>query len=209
MKTQQHLGNNILKRKAKLALLEEMPVQGKKKKTDDDVLIISQEGEFDDDSEMEQELKKFMLIKMEEKEKAKNAELLEKRQRYIRLMNMWIKILDHYSVHLHENEIKRITEGVYFLRCEDFDAKQLTRLESRAINIIRTKSPVFIPNARKLPDSILKVSLIDKRKWIDPCKVQKADFYGTINKEIENQKTFEYLYQKAKELGKNQTKQLS
>ena len=186
-----------------------MPVQGKKKKTDDDVLIVSQEGEFDDDSEMEQELKKFMLIKMEEKEKAKNAELLEKRQRYIRLMNMWIKILDHYSVHLHENEVKRITEGVYFLRCEDFDAKQLIRLESRAINIIRTKSPVFIPDARKLPNSILKVSLIDKRKWIDPCKVQKADFYGTINKEIENQETFEYLYQKAKELGKNQTKYLS
>ena len=198
-----------MKRKAKLALLDEMPVHGKKKKAKNDVLIVNQEGDFDDDDETEQELKKFMLIKLEEKERAKNAELLEKRQRYIRLMNMWIKILDHYSVHLHENEVKRITEGVYFLRCEDFDAKQLMRLESRAINIIRTKNPVFIPNARKLPDSILKVSLIDKRKWIDPCKVQKADFYGTINDEIENPETFGYLYQKAKELGKNQTKNIA
>ena len=184
-----------------------MPSQGKKRKNEMDVLIVNQEGEFDDDDEVEKELRDFMRIKMEEKEIAKNVELLEKRQRYIRLMNMWIKILDHYSVHLHENEVKRITEGVYFLRCEDFDGKQLVRLESRAINIIRTKSPVFIPNARKLPDSILKVSLIDRRKWIDPCKVQKADYYGTINKEIEDQETFEYLYQKAKELGKNQTVQ--
>ena len=194
-----------MKRKAKLALLDEMPTQGKKKRAENDVLIVKQEGDFDEDDEMEAELRKFMLIKMEEKEMAKNVELMEKRQRYIRLMNMWIKILDHYSVHLHENEVKRITEGVYFQRCEDFDSKQLMRMESRAINIIRTKSPVFIPNARKLPDSILKVSLIDKRKWIDPCKVQKADFYGTINKEIEDEETFEYLYQKAKELGKNQT----
>ena len=121
---------------------------------------------------------------------------------------MWVKILDNYSTHLVKNEVKRITEGLYFLRCEDFTAKQLERLESRAINIIRTKNPVFIPNARKLPESVLKVSLIDRRKWIDPCKVHKFDFYGTIQSEIEDKTKFEYLYKKAKELGKNQSKML-
>ena len=183
-----------------------MPVAGKKRKTPEGSIleITNQEGDFDDD-DIDLEINKIMKIQLEEAQHKKNMELLEKRQRYIRLMNMWVKILDNYSTHLVKNEVKRITEGLYFLRCEDFTTKQLERLESRAINIIRTKNPVFIPNARKLPDSVLKVSLIDRRRWIDPSKVHKLDFYGNIQSEIEDKAKFEYLYNKAKELGKNQT----
>ena len=190
-------------------LLNEMPEAGKKRKVEDGSIleITRQEGEFDDD-DIDIEINKIMQIQLEKEQIRKNIELLEKRQRYIRLMNIWVKILDNYSVHLTKNEVKRITEGLYFLRCEDFTAKQLERLESRAINIIRTKSPVFIPDARKLPESVLKVSLIDRKRWIDPCKVHKNDFYGKIQEEIDDPAKFNYLYNKAKELGNNQTKKL-
>merc|ERR1711917_71098 len=105
--------------------------------------ITHQEGDFEDDEEMEEEFRKLMQIQIEEQERIKNRELLEKRQRFIRLMNMYIKILDHYSKWLNKNEVKRITEALYFERCEDFTAKQLERMESRAINIIRSNRPVI------------------------------------------------------------------
>ena len=180
-----------------------MPEKGKKKmKMDVTMEITHQEGEFDDDEEMEEEFRKFLQIQMEEKERMKNRELLEKRQRFIRLMNMYVKILDHYSKWLNKNEVKRITEALYFERCEDFTAKQLIRMESRAINIIRSNSPVFIPDARKLPESVLSVSLIHKKRWINPDKIHKYDFYGTLQREIEDKETFDYLYEEAKSNGK-------
>ena len=180
-----------------------MPTQGKRAKKEDEA--ESMDSEFEDDDEIEMEMRKILEIQLEEKENKKNLENLENRQRYIRLMSMWVKILDNYSKYLNSNEIKRITEGLYFMRCEDFEARQLKRMESRAINIIRSNTPVFIPDARKLPDNILKVSLIDKRRWIDPQKVQKQwNYYGTINKELEDHKKFDYLYNKAKEVGKKQ-----
>ena len=187
-----------------------MPTQGKKAKNDEGTFeILKQDGEFDEDEDVEAEFKKLLMVQVEEQQVKKNLELLEKRQRYIRLMNMWVKILDNYSRYLNPNEIKRISEGLYFMRCEDFDGRQLERLESRAINIIRSNTPVFIPNARKMPDSILKVSLIDKRRWVDPQKVHKHDHYGTVNNEIEDKNKFEYLYEKAKELGNKQTQYLN
>ena len=184
-------------------VLDEMPHAGKKIKKDEAGTIIAQEGDFDDD-EIEEEMKKLLEIQIEEKQIQKNIENLENRQRYIRLTWMWVKILDNYSKYLNKNEINRITEGLYFLRCEDFDGRQLKRLESRAINIIRSNPPVFIPDARKLPKDVLKVSLIDKRRWVDPDKVHKSmDFYGTINQELRDHKKFDYLYEKAKEVGKS------
>ena len=204
-----HRGNNILKRRMKEKLLDEMPVPGKKVKKEEIFEVTKQEGDFEDDDEMDVEIEKFLKIQLEEKAVRANIELLEKRQRYIRLMSMWVKILDNYSKYLNENEIRRITEGLYFLRCEDFDGRQLIRLESRAINIIRSNTPVFIPNARKLPDSVLKVSLIDKRRWVDPMKVQRNNFYGTINEEIEDETKFNYLYNKAKEVGDKQSRILA
>ena len=180
-----------------------MPEAGKKKQKMDDFLEIThQEGDFDDDEEMEEEIKKYLKIQIEEQERIKNRELLEKRQRFIRLMNMYIKILDHYSTWLNKNEVKRITEALYFERCEDFTAKQLIRMESRAINIIRSNRPVIIPDARKLPESVLAVSLIHKKRWINPDKVHKYDFYGTLQREIEDKDTFDYLYEEAKSNGK-------
>ena len=208
---QRHRGNNILKRRMKEKLLDEMPSQGKKRVQEQEkgYEIVHQEGEFDDDDDDEErEIQKLLTIQIEENQMKKNVELLEKRQRYIRLMSMWVKILDNYSRYLNANEVKRITEGLYFLRCEDFDGKQLKRMESRAINIIRSNTPVFIPDARKLPDSILKMSLIDKRRWVDPNKVQKHDYYGTINDEIGDKKKFDYLYNKAKEVGNRQSELL-
>ena len=168
-----HRGNNYMKRKRKEKVLDEMPTQGKKcRKLEDGTNIEAENKDEFDDDEIEEEMKKLLLAQLEQKEINQNMENLEKRQRYIRLMSMWVKILDNYSKYLNEHEVKRITEGLYFLRCEDFDGRQLKRLESRAINIIRSNTPVFIPDARKLPDSVLKVSLIDKRRWIDPQKVR-------------------------------------
>ena len=118
---------------------------------------------------------------------------------------MWVKILEYYSSHLNENEVRRIAENLYFNRCEDFDAKQLERLENRAVAIIHKYEPRKIPNARRMPKEVLKISLIDKKRWIDPQKVKrKHDYYGTIDQEIRDEKKFNYLYNKAKELGANQ-----
>ena len=132
-----HRGNNFLKRKVKEDLLNELPTAGKKaKKMVEET--VHQEGEFDDDDdEIEKEMEKYLRIQLEEQDRIRNRELLEMRQRYIRLMNMYVKILDHYSKWLNKNEVKRITEALYFERCEDFTAKQLERMEARAINIIR------------------------------------------------------------------------
>ena len=114
-----------------------MPAKGKRYEKRS-VEYVHQEGEFDDeDNEIEEEMANFLKIQLEEQDRVKNREMLEMRQRYIRLMNMYVKILDHYSKWLNENEIKRITEALYFDRCEDYTARQLERMESRAINIIR------------------------------------------------------------------------
>ena len=122
---------------------------------------------------------------------------------------MWIKILEYYTKHLNPREVTRIAERLYFQRCEDFDARQLERLENRAINILHSYIPMKTPNPRRMPKEILKISLIDKKRWIDPQKVKrKHDFYGTINEEISDEKKFNYLYNKARELGANQTKEL-
>ena len=189
-------------------LLDEMPVAGKKIKKEPIFQIVSQEGEFDDEEE-DEEFRKFLMIQIEEKEKQKINELQEKRERYVRLSRMWVKILDYYSNQLNEREITRIAENLYFNRCEDFDARQLARLEKRAITIIHNFVPCKIPNARKMPNGILKISIIDKKRWIDPQKVKrKYDFYGTINQEIEDEDKFNYLYNKARELGPNQTSTL-
>ena len=61
---------------------------------------------------------------------------------------------------------------------------------------------VFIPDARKLPESVLSVSLIHKKRWINPDKIQKYDFYGTLQREVEDKETFDYLYEEAKSNGK-------
>ena len=181
-----------------------MPTEGKRAKKE--MMIISQEGEFDDDDDEEEEFRKFLAIQLEEKEAKKQSELLEKRERYIRLTRMWVKILEYYSCHLNTREITRIAEYLYFNRCEEFDSKQLKRLENRAVTIIHNYEPRKIPNARRMPAEILKVSLIDKKRWIDPQKVKrKHDYYGTINQEIEDENKFNYLYNKARELGANQT----
>ena len=180
-----------------------MPTEGNKRmKTEDIMEVTHQEGDFDDDEEMEEEIRKFLKIQLEKRERVKNRELLEKRQRFIRLMNMYIKILDHYSTWLNKNEVKRITEALYFERCEDFTAKQLERMESRAINIIRSNRPVIVPDARKLPESVLAVSLIHKKRWINPDKVHRYDFYGTLQRELDDKETFDYLYEEAKSNGK-------
>ena len=113
-----------------------MPTTGKRKKTES-VVVVHQEGDFDDDDDIEEEMANYLRIQLEEQDRIKNREMLEMRQRYIRLMNMYVKILDHYSKWLNKNEVKRITEALYFERCEDFTAKQLERMEARAINIIR------------------------------------------------------------------------
>ena len=202
-----HKGNSILKRKMKEKLLDEMPEAGKRVKRE--VEIVSQEGEFDDDEEEEEEFRKLLAIQIENKEIEKNNELLQKRERYIRLSRMWVKILEYYSCHLNVNEKTRIAEHLYFNRCEDFEAKQLERLENRAVTIIHKFVPRKIPNARRMPNEIMKISIIDKKRWIDPRKVQrKHDYYGTVNQEIEDEKKFNYLYNKARELGTNQTKML-
>ena len=181
-----------------------MPTEGKRAKTE--MVIVSQEGEFDEDDEEEEEFRKLLAIQLEEKEIKKNSELLEKRERYIRLTRMWVKILEYYSCHINAREITRIAENLYFNRCEDFDAKQLKRLENRAVTIIHNFVPRKIPNARRMPAEILKISIIDKKRWIDPQKVKrKHDYYGTIDQEIEDENKFNYLYNKARELGANQT----
>ena len=182
-----------------------MPKAGKRMKREYE--IVSQEGEFDDDEEEEEEFRKLLAIQIENKENERNNELLQKRERYIRLSRMWVKILEYYSCHLNTNEVTRIAENLYFNRCEDFETKQLERLENRAVTIIHKFAPRKIPNARKMPNEIVKISLIDKRRWIDPQKVKrKHDYYGTISQEIEDEKKFNYLYNKARELGANQTK---
>ena len=186
-------------------LLDEMPKAGKKAKREFE--IVSQEGDFDEDDEEEEEFRKLLAIQIENRKIEKNNELLQKRERYIRLSRMWVKILEYYSCHLNANEVTRIAENLYFNRCEDFDAKQLERLENRAVTIIHKFVPRKIPNARKMPNEIMKISLIDKKRWIDPQKVKrKHDYYGTIYQEIEDEKKFNYLYNKARELGANQTK---
>ena len=204
----EHRGNSILKRKTKERLLNEMPTQGKRAKKGPIFEVVKQDGEFDDDDD-EEEFQKFLKIQWEEKEIKKNAEMLAKRERYIRLHRMWIKILEYYTKHLNPREVTRIAERLYFQRCEDFDARQLERLENRAINILHSYIPMKTPNPRRMPKEILKISLIDKKRWIDPQKVKrKHDFYGTINEEISDEKKFNYLYNKARELGANQTKEL-
>lgn len=189
-------------------LLNEMPMQGKRRKGGPMFEIVQQDGEFDDEEE-EEEFNKFLKIQWEEKELKKNAELLAKRERYIRLHRMWIKILEYYTKYLNPREVTRIAERLYFQRCEDFDARQLVRLENRAVNILHANVPMKTPNPRKMPNEILKVSLIDKKRWVDPQKVKrKHDYYGTIDEEINDEKKFNYLYNKARELGANQTKEL-
>ena len=184
-----------------------MPNEGKRAKAE--VQIVSQEGEFEEDDEEEEEFRKFLAIQIEERETKRNAEALEKRERYIRLTRMWVKILEYYSCHLNAREITRIAENLYFNRCEDFDSKQLKRLENRAVTIIHNFVPRKIPNARRMPNEILKVSLIDRKRWIDPQKVKrKHDYYGKIDEEIADEKKFNYLYNKARELGANQTSEL-
>ena len=189
-------------------LLNEMPKEGKRRKTEPEFEVTMQEGDFDEDDDEEEEIRKFMLIKIEEKERKKAEQLLIDRERYIRLLKLWVKILEYYTKNLAKSEIQRIAEGLYFLRAEDHSSKQLERLERRAVTIIHTHEPLLRPNARRLPDSILKVSLIDKKRWVDPNKVQKYDFYSKVNEDVANAEMFNYLYQKAKELGPNQTSQL-
>ena len=184
-----------------------MPVPGKRSKTE--IEIVAQEGEFDDDEEEEEEFRKLLAMQIANKEKERSNELLKKRERFIRVSRMWVKILEYYSCYLNSNEIQRIAENLYFNRCEDFEAKQLERLENRAVTIIHKFEPRKIPNARRMPNEVLKISLIDKRRWIDSQKVKrKHDYYGTINQEIEDEKKFNYLYNKAKELGSNQNTKL-
>ena len=184
-------------------LLDEMPKMGKRAKTE--IEIVAQEGEFEEDEEEEEEFRKLLAIQIENKEIERNNELQRKRERYIRLSRMWVKILEYYTNHLNENEVRRIAENLYFNRCEDFDAKQLERLENRAVTIIHKYEPRKIPNARRMPKEVLKISLIDRKRWIDPQKVKrKYDYYGTIDQEIKDEKKFNYLYNKAKELGSNQ-----
>ena len=184
-------------------LLDEMPKNGKKARKE--IEIVSQEGDFEDDDEEEEEFRKLLAIQIENSEHERNKELLQKRERYIRLSRMWVKILEYYSCYLNTNEVTRIAENLYFNRCEDFDSKQLERLENRAVTIIHKYEPRKIPNARRMPKEILKISLIDRRRWIDPQQIKrKHDYYGTINQEIEDEKKFDYLYNKAKELGARQ-----
>ena len=194
-----HIGNCTLKRKKKEKLLNEMPVPGKKMKNDPLFEIASQEGEFDDDMDEEMEIRKFLLIQLEEKEKKKVAELWEKRETFLRLMKMWVKILEYFQKNLNKNEVHRMAINLYFKRAEDFDLRQLQRLEARAIKIMHTHQPTLVPNPRKMPKSVLTMSMIDKRRWVDPNRVQKYDYYGTIAKEIEDEETFNYLYEKAKD----------
>ena len=184
-----------------------MPTAGKRAKKE--MIILSQEGEFEEDEEEEEEFRKLLAIQIEEKEIEKSNELMMKREMYIRLTRMWVKILEYYSCHLNDREVTRIAENLYFNRCEDFDTKQLKRLENRAVTIIHNYEPRKIPNARRMPKEILKISLIDKKRWIDPQKVKrKHDYYGTIDEEIADEKKFNYLYEKARELGANQTNEL-
>ena len=189
-------------------LLNEMPAEGKRRKIEPEFEVTMQEGDFEEDEDEEREIRKFMLIKIEEKEQKRNEQLQIDRERYIRLMKLWVKILEYYTKNLAESEIQRIAEGLYFLRAEDHSSKQLERLERRAVTIIHTHEPLLRPNPRRLPNSIMKVSLIDKKRWVDPNKVQKYDFYSKVNDDVANAEMFNYLYQKAKELGSNQTNQL-
>ena len=194
-----HKGNCVLKRRKKEKLLDELPTPGKRMKKDPIFEIASQEGEFDEDEDVEKEFQKFLLIQMEENEKKKMAELWEKRETFLRLMSMWVKILEYYQKNLNKNEVHRMAINLYFKRAEDFDLRQLIRLEARAIKIIHTHQPVLVPNPRKLPKSVLSISMIDRKRWIDPNRVQKYDYYGTIANEIEDEATFNYLYEKAKD----------
>ena len=193
-----HRGNCTLKRRKKEQLLDELPMQGKRRKQDAMFEVTMQEGDFDDDDEEDEEIKKFMLIQIEEYQRKKFAELLEKRETFLRLMTMWVKILEYYQKDLNKNEVHRMAVNLYFKRAEDFEIRQLKRLEARAINIMHTHKPTLVPNPRKLPKSILSISMIDKRRWIDPSRVTKHDYYGTVASEIEDEKTFNYLYNKAK-----------
>ena len=189
-------------------LLDEMPTEGKRRKCEPKFEVTMQEGDFEEDEDEEEEIRKFMLIQIEEEKLKKYQQLQVDRERYIRLMKLWVKILEYYTKKLAKSEIQRIAEGLYFLRAEDYTSKQLERMESRAVKIIHTHEPLLRPNARRLPDSILKISLIDKKRWIDPNKVQKYDFYNKINEDVEDPRKFNYLYQKAKELGANQSQNL-
>ena len=194
-----HAGNCILKRKKKEQLLNEMPTLGKRRKKDSMFEITMQEGDFDDDEDEDEEIRKFMLIQLEENQKKKFAELMEKRETFLRLMSMWVKILEYYQKNLNKNEIHRMAVNLYFKRAEDFEFRQLKRLEARAINIMHTHQPALVPYPRKLPKSVLSISLIDKRRWIDPSRVTKYDYYGTVASEIADEEKFNYLYNKAKD----------
>ena len=193
-----HKGNCVLKRRKKEKLLNELPTPGKRMKKDPIFEIASQEGEFEEDDEEEEEFRKYLLIQIEDKEKKRISELWEKRETFLRLMSMWVKILEYYQKNLNKNEVHRMAINLYFKRAEDFELRQLKRLEARAINIVHTHQPTLTPNPRKLPKSVLSMSMIDKRRWVDPNQVQKYDYYGTVAKEIEDEDTFNYLYEKAK-----------
>ena len=123
-----HKGNCVLKRRKKEKLLDELPTPGKRMKKDPIFEIASQEGEFDEDEDVEKEFQKFLLIQMEENEKKKMAELWEKRETFLRLMSMWVKILEYYQKNLNKNEVHRMAINLYFKRAEDFDLRQLIRL---------------------------------------------------------------------------------
>ena len=59
-----------MKRDRKLKALNEMPTEGNKRRKMENIMEIThQEGEFDDDEEMEEEIRKFLKIQMEERER--------------------------------------------------------------------------------------------------------------------------------------------
>ena len=80
-------------------------------KPDPEFEITHQEGEFDDESEEDETIKSFLKIQSDEKAENQRIINFEKKQRFIRLHHMWIKILDHYSRWLNKNEVTRIAEG--------------------------------------------------------------------------------------------------
>ena len=90
----------------------------------------------DFDDENDEAFQDFLKLQIEEQKQNRMVEKIEKKHQFIRLMRMWVKILDHYSLNLNKNEIQRIQIGLYFDRCEEMTVKQLIRLENRAITII-------------------------------------------------------------------------
>ena len=114
---------------------DEMPVPGKKRKLENGKVEETETNE-DFDDENDEAFQDFLKLQIEEQKQNRMVEKIEKKHQFIRLMRMWVKILDHYSLNLNKNEIQRIQIGLYFDRCEEMTVKQLIRLENRAITII-------------------------------------------------------------------------